>query len=66
MKQIAGRAVVSSNDSDVFRKQMDEWIIKLQSDGQEVEIQFSTDVIDNNINNKSICYSALVIGRKEE
>ena len=44
---------------DEFNKNFKNYLNALQNDGQEVEIQYKTNTVDN-----KICYSCLMIGRK--
>lgn len=60
--KIEGVYNVSNNNSDLFYEQLINIINKLQKEGQEVEIQYSTNVNENITG--GIVYSALVIGRK--
>ena len=50
-----------STDYEVFLNSVIEDINKLQEDGQEVEVQYSTTPLSGN----NILYSALIIGRKK-
>ena len=59
MKKIIGMFNVSSTDFDYFNKQFNKNVLILQTDGQEVEVQYST-----NIEHCEIVYSALILGRK--
>lgn len=51
----------SSTDNKAFLEMVIEDINKLQEDGQEVEIQYSTIWLGG----ENILYSALIIGRKK-
>ena len=59
MKQIKGYFHLSMTDFDEFNKKFKDCFNKLQNDGQEVEIQYKTNTL-----NDKICYSCLMIGRK--
>ena len=59
MKQIKGYFHLSMTDFDEFNKKFKNYVNALQNDGQEVEIQYKTNTVDN-----KICYSCLMIGRK--
>ena len=50
-----------STDYEVFLTSVIEDINKLQEDGQEVEVQYSTTSLGGN----NVLYSALIIGRKK-
>ena len=51
-----------STDYEVFLNSVIEDINKLQEDGQEVEVQYSTTPLGRD----NILYSALIIGRKNQ
>ena len=51
-----------STDYGVFLNSVIEDINKLQEDGQEVEVQYSTTPLSGD----NILYSALIIGRKNQ
>lgn len=50
-----------SMDNETFTKMVIEDINKLQEDGQEVEVQYST----TSLGGDNVLYSALIIGRKK-
>ena len=50
-----------STDYEVFLNSVIEDINKLQEDGQEVEVQYST----TSLRGDNVLYSALIVGRKE-
>ena len=50
-----------STDYEVFLNSVIEDINKLQEDGQEVEVQYST----TSLGGDNVLYSALIIGRKK-
>ena len=60
-KKIISVLQIINSDPNVFFKQLDEDIKKLQNIDQEVEVQYSTTNMNNE---KTIVYSALIIGRK--
>jgi hypothetical protein len=59
MKKIVGYAQVIHHNPKEFTNGVDEWISKLQNDNQEVEVHYSTNVVNN-----TIMYTALIFGRK--
>ena len=59
MKQIKDYFHLSMTDFDEFNKNFKNCFNALQNDGQEVEIQYKTNTL-----NDKICYSCLMIGRK--
>ena len=61
MRKIFGFYNVGSDKDDVFNEKVLEVIRELQEEGQEVEVQYTTNVLPNG----RIHYSALIIGRKE-
>ena len=61
MKQIFGFFNVGSDREDEFSDRVLKAIDDLQDDGQEVEVQYTTNVLPNG----RIHYSALITGRKE-
>jgi hypothetical protein len=64
MKKIIDCLHVSTNDIDGFYKLFKTYLKQLQNDGQEVEVQYNTQIIPSNSENP-ILHSALLIGRKE-
>lgn len=62
MKKIIGVASPSSNNHEKFINLVSDWVNSFQKDGQEVEIQFSTNPINDKTN--PVVYSALIVGRK--
>lgn len=61
MKRIIGTFHLSNTNSNIFNTQLNQNIKTLQKDNQEVEVQYSTNII-----NGQIVYSALILGRKED
>ena len=59
MKQIKGYFHLSTTDFDEFNKIFKNCLNELQNDGQEVEIQYKTNTV-----NDKIYYSCFIIGRK--
>lgn len=59
MNKIQGYFHFSSTNFDEFNKMFENNFIKLQNDGQYVEVKYKTNIINN-----KICYSCLLIGRK--
>lgn len=60
--KIKGIANISSSNAEQFYNSLKEYIDNYQNDGQEVEVQYSTNV--NECINGGIVYSALILGRK--
>lgn len=60
MSNIIGFFHVNSTDVDYFNESLHENISKLQNDGQEIEIQYTTNVLPNG----QLVYNALMLGRK--
>lgn len=58
--KIVGFFNINNTDPSKFNKNLGKVIIRLQNDGQEVEIQYKV----NNLNNSQLVYSALTLGRK--
>lgn len=67
---IDGIFLISNSELKKFYDDLSEKIKVLQDDGQEVEIQYSTDKVQEsdgrNVMIISICHSALVLGRKNK
>jgi hypothetical protein len=61
MKEIKGMFNISNSDPRVFYNDTLDAINKLQADGQEVEVQYTTNITANGV---TLVYNALVIGRK--
>lgn len=65
---IEGFFLISNSDAQKFYDDVSEKIKALQNDGKEVEIQYSTDKVEEGNSNylvNKICHSALIIGRKK-
>lgn len=60
--QIIGMAHVVSTDEYNFYKMLTEKVVEFQGDGQEIEIQYSSNISKNHESNA--LYSALILGRK--
>lgn len=61
MKKIKGFQNISSTDYNTFNDEFVKGLEKLQSDSQEVEVQYKV----NNLENGQLVYSALLLGRVE-
>lgn len=61
MKKIINICNLNHTDANQFIQELDSTVRRLQIDGQEVEIQYSTDALHTG----QIVLSALVLGRKE-
>lgn len=57
---LAGYFHISNTDNDAFNEAFEKAVNKLQSDGQDVEIQYRVNTFDNG----QVLYSVLIIGRK--
>jgi hypothetical protein len=60
MKNIIGVYNINNTDSNIFYTELIKAINILQNDGQEVEVQYKVNVIQND----RLVLSALVLGRK--
>lgn len=59
--KIFGIYNIANTKSEDFNRVLTNVINKLQADGQVVEVQYSTNIF----NNGQICFSALILGRKD-
>ena len=63
MKNIYAFFNISNNDYDMFNKDLENRITELQNKGQEIEVHYTTNVLQGNVKNP-IVYNVLIIGRK--
>lgn len=62
-KKIYGFYNISNTDYNMFNKDLENRIEELQNIGLEIEIQYTTNILQRNIKNP-IVYNALILGRK--
>ncbi|NRU52641.1 hypothetical protein [Clostridium beijerinckii] len=61
MKKIEGYFHISNTEFEKFNDDLKQSINNLQNDGQEVEVQYKTNTLDNG----QLVFSALILGRVE-